>query len=262
MNPPTGNLCEAGPGPRQPFIGASRTAACGKTLAVVTAKLRRHSKFTGQRLLDVGCGEGSFTVALSGDYQEVFAIDVQAQYVQAFKAQVGADPRFHVEQMSASAMSFPSDYFDTLLSIETLEHIPDLPGAVAEFGRVVKPGGECLLTCPNRWFPFENHGVRWRGRDISGRVPLLPYLPPLHDLLSLARVFTVRSLDRLFTRVGFRRVTVDYLWPTFEHGGNRLQPLLRPLFGLMRRMENSPLRMFGSSVVVKYLKQDRGPGAA
>jgi hypothetical protein len=83
---------------------------------------------------------------------------------------------------------------------------------------------------------------------------MLPYLPPLHDRLSLARVFTVRRLDSLFIPLGFATGGLDYLWPTFEHGGNALQPLLKPLFGLMRCLEKSPVRMFGTSIVRRYLK--------
>ena len=87
-----------------------------------------------------------------------------------------------------------------------------------------------------------------------GRIPFLTYLPWLHRRLSLARVFKVADLDSLFVAGGLKRVAVDYAWPTFEHGGNRLQPFLRPLFGLMRAMERSPVRLFGSSVIVRYVK--------
>jgi hypothetical protein len=70
----------------------------------------------------------------------------------------------------------------------------------------------------------------------------------------MARVFTVRTLDKLFESRGLSRHQLDYAWPTFEHGGNRFQPMLRPLFGLMRRLERSPLRFFGTSIVARYEK--------
>jgi hypothetical protein len=119
---------------------------------------------------------------------------------------------------------------------------------------VLRSGGELLITVPNRWFPFENHGMRIGSREFATRIPLLPYLPWLHRRLSLARVFTVRDLDSLFVTRGLKRVAVDYAWPTFEHGGNPLQRFLRPLFGLMRWLEQSPLRLLGTSVVVRYVK--------
>ncbi len=173
----------------------------------------------------------------------------------AFRRRVGDDRRYTIAKMSASAMAFADASFDTLVTIETIEHISDLPAAVAEFHRVLAPGGMCLITCPNRWFPFENHGMRLGGREIARRIPLLTYLLPLHDRLALARVFTVRALDRLLGAAGFTRTALDYAWPTFEHGGNPAQRFLRPLYGIMRAMERSPVRLFGTSIVVAYAKR-------
>ena len=209
-------------------------------------------------MLDVGCGDGSFTIPLSAHFNEVCGIDVQEPYLERFRSKVGNDPKFSIRNMSASAMEFETGFFDTLITIETIEHIPDLMTAAKEFARVLRNGGELLITCPNRLFPFENHGITFRGRTF-GRFPLITYIPPLHDRLSLARVFTVRTLDRIFRPLGFRRAALDYAWPTFEHGGNRFQPLLRPLFGAMRMMERSPLRMFGTSIVIRYERFD-APG--
>lgn len=182
---------------------------------------------------------------------------MQEPWLERFRARVAGDPRYRILNMSASKMTFDDGYFDTLLTVEAIEHISDLAGAAAEFARVLKPGGDLVLTCPNRWFPFENHGIRWRGREIFGRIPLLPYLPPLHDRFSLARVFTVRRLKQVFGAVGLRLAGVDYVWPTFEHGGNPFQPLLKGLYGVMRTGERSPLRMFGTSVLARFVK----PGA-
>jgi SAM-dependent methyltransferase len=236
------------------YVGAPRSASCRRTLEVITGKLRRHGRFSGERLLDIGCGDGAFTLILGKEFREVHGIDVQDNYLARFRDAVTGDSRFVVSNMSASAMTFPDNHFDTIVTIETLEHVPDLPGAAREICRVLKPGGELLITVPNRWFPFENHGMQIGSRQIGGRIFLLPYLPWLHRRWSLARVFTVRDLDSLFVKNGLTRTVVDYAWPTFEHGGNRFQRHLKPLFGLMRKMESSPLRLFGSSVITKYLK--------
>lgn len=208
----------------------------------------------GGRLLDIGCGEGVFTAELGKEFCEVYGIDVQEKFLERFRQNVKADPRFHVLNASAAAMNFPNEFFDTIVTIETLEHIADLPNTASEIFRVLRPGGELLITVPNRWFPFENHGIRIGSWEKGGRIPLITYWPWLHRRLAIARVFTVADLDRLFTPLGLKRSTVDYAWPTFEHGGNPFQHYLRPLFGLMRKMENSPARMFGSSVIVRYSK--------
>ncbi|HYG23650.1 MAG TPA: class I SAM-dependent methyltransferase [Verrucomicrobiae bacterium] len=241
------------------YVGAPRSSGYRRTVEVVTGKLKTHGKFTGKRMLDIGCGEGSFTVVLGQNFEEVHGIDVQDAFLNSFRQKVSADKRFFVQCMSASEMTFPDAHFDTIVSIETLEHVPDLKGAARQISRVLKPGGELLITVPNRWFPFENHGIRVGSWEKHGRIPLLTYFPWLHRRYAIARVFTVTDLDSLFVSSGLRRTATDYTWPTFEHGGNRFQRFLKPLFGVMRTMEHSPLRMFGSSVIVKYAREEADP---
>jgi SAM-dependent methyltransferase len=238
-----------------PVLGGARNAgAHSKTVNVFVRKLMRLGRFSpSDRMLDVGCGDGSFTVILGKEFNEVYAIDVQDESLNRFRASVKDEKKFIISHTSASALAYPDNYFDTIITIETLEHVLDLPGAASEICRVLKPGGELLITVPNRWFPSENHGMRI-GQRTFGRVPFLTYLPWLHRRLALARVFTVCDLDRLFVACGLKRTNVDYLWPTFEHGGNPFQRYLKPLFGLMRIMENSFLRMFGTSIIVRYVK--------
>lgn len=236
------------------YIGAPRGSALVKTIDVITGKLRRLGRLSGERLLDVGCGDGTFTRVLAAGFREICGIDVQDAYLEQFRIALKGDARFAIANMSASEMQFPNDHFDTVVTIETLEHVPDLDRAADEICRVLRSGGELLITVPNRWFPFENHGARIGRWQWGGRVPLLPYWPWLHRRTALARVFRIRDLDSLFASRGLQRTTVDYAWPTFEHGGNPLQPLLKPLFRLMRKAEESPLRMFGSSVIVRYVK--------
>ena len=238
-----------------PFIGAPRSADCCRTVEVIVSQLRQLGEFkSGGRLLDVGCGDGVFTRELSRGFRDVHGIDVQENFLARFRETVQRDPRFTILNMSAAAMSFPDATFDTIVTIETLEHVADLPRTTAVFCRVLRPGGELLITVPNRWFPFENHGIRIGTWEKGGRIPLITYWPWLHRRWAIARVFTVGDLDRLFVTIGLKRVGLRYAWPTFEHGGNPFQRYLKPLFGLMRKLESSPLRSFGSSVVVRYVK--------
>lgn len=191
---------------------------------------------------------------LGTGFREIHAIDVQDINLAKFRNATGGDPRFTIQNMSASAMRFPDNYFDTILSIETIEHLLELDLSVKEIFRVLRPGGELIITCPNKFFPFENHGIRLFGREIHGRIPLLPWVTLLHKRLALARVFTVKSLNDLFFPLGFIQVGVVYVWPTFEHGGNPIQPFLKPFYGLMRQLEQSPIAKFGTSIVARYLK--------
>ena len=67
--------------------------------------------------------------------------------------------------------------FDLILSHEVLEHVADDRRALAEMSRVLRPGGRIVLFVPNRGYPFETHGVYWRGAYRFGNIPLVNYLP-------------------------------------------------------------------------------------
>lgn len=239
-----------------PITGHTRNDKLSKTVSVFVSKLKPLGTWKGQRLLDLGCGDGTFTLRFASGYQEIHGIDIQQDYLNAFRQKIQGDRRFHLHQMSSSSMEFSDHFFDGIMSFETLEHVADLPGTARETQRVLKPGGELLLTVPNRWFPCENHGADIGDLLSVNRAPFLTYFPPLHRKWSRARVFRVSDLDKLFLPLGMKRIAIDYLWPTFEHGGNRFQHLLRPFFRTMRAMENSPFpfRMFGTSLAAKYIK--------
>jgi SAM-dependent methyltransferase len=237
----------------KPIVGHARGEALAKTRELVVERLRSIGHLEGSRMLDVGCGDGTFTMPLGEKFAEVYGIDVQSFNIEAFRSKVGSVSKYVPLLQSARKIDFPNAHFDSIISIETFEHIDDPRKAVAECCRVLKADGEFLITVPNRWFPCENHGGTVLGHRF-GRLPLITYLPPIHDAIADARVFTVRALDRLFATVGFERTSVSWLWPTFEHGGNPLQRYIRPLFPLMRKLEHSPLAFLGTSIVARFAR--------
>jgi SAM-dependent methyltransferase len=243
-----------------PVPGWARSgAACNGTFDTVMAGISRlDPKHAGGKLLDIGCGTGYFTVPIGRHYEEIHGVDVSAECIAEFQACAPRNYTAHL--IDAAELPFPTDYFDAIVTIETLEHVTDLPGVAMEAARVLREGGELIITVPNRWYPIEGHGGTVFGRHYP-RIPLVTWFPPIHERVAKARVFTVRSLDRLFVPLGFRRCAVSYIWPTFEHGGGgsklhgHIQQFARGLFPLMRIMERSRLRFFGSSVIVRYEKE-------
>ena len=237
--------------------GARNEQACPRTIPVFLAGINRVCRLRGQRLLDIGCGDGTFTIMVGSEFREVHGVDVQPENIELFKRRVGNESKYTPHLCSATRLNFPCEYFDAVISIECLEHVDNLDAIAHECFRVLKPGGQLVITVPNRWYPIEGHGGTLFGKRFF-RLPLITYLPWLHDRVAAARVFTVRRLDRLFVPLGFERHALAYLWPTFEHGGGSavrvMQRALRWTYPVMRRMERSPVRMFGSSIVVRYQK--------
>ncbi len=59
--------------------------------------------------------------------------------------------------MDATALTFADATFDRVVSMHTIEHVPDLPGAFAEMARVLKPGGKMVHVYP--WEPIRGYSA-------------------------------------------------------------------------------------------------------
>ena len=171
---------------------------------------------TEQRYLDVGCGTGFITELVAPGFDEVVGIDIEEERLGEFRAYAGRTSKLKILQMSAATIEFPDEFFSFITCFEVLEHVADLDGTVREIARVCKRGGVIVISVPQVWFPFENHGARVRKRTFSGKIPLLPYIRPLHRRYSLARVFSSTEVDRLFVTKGMEMLETSYASPQFE----------------------------------------------
>jgi ubiquinone/menaquinone biosynthesis C-methylase UbiE len=96
----------------------------------------------GERILDVGCGNGSLTFALvrATDLSEIAAIDYSPVFVEE-AIRRNTDPRVKIRQADACALPFRGGTFDRALALLVLHFVPEADKAVAEMRRVVRPGG-------------------------------------------------------------------------------------------------------------------------
>jgi ubiquinone/menaquinone biosynthesis C-methylase UbiE len=96
----------------------------------------------GERILDVGCGNGSlaFTLAETTELREIVAIDYSALFVEE-AARLNTDPRIKIRQADACDLPFEDGSFDRALSLLVLHFVPEAGKAVSEMRRVVRPGG-------------------------------------------------------------------------------------------------------------------------
>jgi ubiquinone/menaquinone biosynthesis C-methylase UbiE len=96
----------------------------------------------GEKILDVGCGTGSLTLALAraAELSEIVAIDYSPVFVEEAMRRT-TDTRIKVQQADACALPFESGTFDRALALLVLHFVPDAGKAVTEMRRVVRPGG-------------------------------------------------------------------------------------------------------------------------
>lgn len=73
-----------------------------------------------------------------------------------------------VRYADVTALDFPAASFDAVLSLDVLEHVPDYRAALHEFARVLRPGGQCVLSVP--FHADREHSEVLARIDAHGRV--------------------------------------------------------------------------------------------
>ena len=122
-------------------------------LAMVMREVKAHFPW-GARVLDAGCGDGTLSIELIGTGYDVSAVDASQKCVARLKESLSTfvipgDGSFSGASVAdLAALPFPDSSFDAAVSGEVLEHLEDDRSAVAEFFRVLRPGGTCIVTVP------------------------------------------------------------------------------------------------------------------
>jgi ubiquinone/menaquinone biosynthesis C-methylase UbiE len=105
----------------------------------------------GKSLLDVACGSGGPALRLAASTGcSVTGIDLHESAIAAAKSMAAQRNLAKRAQFSignaAERLPFPDAAFDAILCIDAINHLPDRPRVLAEWARLLKPGGRLLLT--------------------------------------------------------------------------------------------------------------------
>jgi SAM-dependent methyltransferase len=116
------------------------------------------------RSLDAPCGTGRPARRLAELGHEVVGIDLTPEMLRHARL---ALPKSSFGQADLLALPFPAATFDLVVSGLAIAHVADLPGAVGELSRVLRPGGRLILTALH---PFQAH-LGWHApfADASGQ---------------------------------------------------------------------------------------------
>lgn len=111
----------------------------------------------GEKILDIGCGDGIWTNQLAKTNQvKVIGIDTSKHDLALAKkrAELMSIKNVSYKQMDAGKMPFANNSFDKIYSISTFEHIKDEIAALKEVLRILKTGGIFVLSVPQEKVHF------------------------------------------------------------------------------------------------------------
>jgi 2-polyprenyl-3-methyl-5-hydroxy-6-metoxy-1,4-benzoquinol methylase len=142
----------------------------------------------GGKLLDVGCGNGTFLARMKGLGWQVAGVEVDPKAVTQARAQ-----GLIVYQGRLEEHNLPDNEFDAITMSHVIEHVHDPLSLLKECHRVLKPRGHLVITTPNPagW----GHGIfreNWRGLE-----------PPRHLFL-----FPPKAMATLVRRAGFNHFQI------------------------------------------------------
>ncbi len=203
------------------------------------------AKLKDATILEVGCGIGTY----SRQFRQRFTPNVEAIEIEPERVAIARKDTPHALVAEAEHLPYPANRFDLVFSNEVIEHVKDDRASAAEMVRVTRAGGRIILFCPNRWWPFEQHGHYWRGVYHFGNTPLINYLPDVlrNRLAPHVRVYTGHGLLRLFADQPVQVVHHSRIFPGFDNIVYRYPTTGKLVRNIFYDLEKTPLRVFGLS---------------
>jgi len=205
------------------------------------------------RVLDVGCGIGTYVRRFRQYSDDVHGVEVEEERVAEASAELP-----NIVLAVGEDLPYPDDQFDLVFSNEVIEHVDDDRQTAAEMIRVTRPGGSIVAFAPNRLYPFETHGAYFGKRYVFGNIPLINWLPdPLRDRFAPhVRAYTMRGIERLFVGQPVRLVHHRVIYPGFDNVSARHPRLGAFLRRALYVAEHTPLHTFGLSHFLVLRKKD------
>jgi ubiquinone/menaquinone biosynthesis C-methylase UbiE len=158
---------------------------------------------SGERVLDLACGTGTFERRVLTDVPDatLVGVDLASSMVERARAKLGGQPGVRFEQADVHALPFEDDAFDVAVCANTFHYFTHPEEVLAEARRVLRPGGRLVVLDWCRDF--------WTCRVMDA---VLPLIDPAYQ-----HCYTLDEMQALLDAAGFStqrpfRYRFDLIW--------------------------------------------------
>lgn len=163
-------------------------------------------------VVNLGCGVGPQAVVYKGNFRRMVGVDLSADRLEQSKTLLREHGVTGYETLCAPVeqTGLPSESFDKALAIDIIEHLPNPEGIVKEAHRLLRTGGELLVSVP-AMHDYYTHGMAALGKLLGRKTQ---HLPSGHlDAHNSSN--TVSEWEAMVRKHGFQivRTRSTTLWP-------------------------------------------------
>ena len=162
----------------------------GKRDYEITEDTRRRAKdykqfYIGKKIIDFGCGEGSFLTKVSSQCLETVGIEIEKSYVQQLNK--------NGIKCTENIISLSDNYYDTIFCFHTFEHLSDPLFIIQELQKKLVPGGTLIVEVPHA----KDFLLNYIASESFKNFTLWSQHLILHTRISLERFFKSNAFEHI-----------------------------------------------------------------